>query len=98
QLDFSKSATDIHHLVCGLNPWPIAFTTLEDKILKVYKTNIITNSNGVAGQLIAENRLIVACAFDAIEIVELQLEGGKRMLASDFLRGRKLQKNIILGK
>lgn len=98
QLDFSNTATAIHHLVCGLNPWPIAFTTLEGKILKVYSTNIIRNMHGNPGELLAQDRLIIACGCDAIEIIELQLEGGKRMLASDFLRGRKLELNCVLGK
>lgn len=98
QLDFSNSATAIHHLICGLNPWPIAFTTLDGKILKVYKSNVITEMSGNVGELLAQDKLIIACGCDAIEIIELQLEGGKRMLASDFLRGRKLADNCVFGQ
>lgn len=101
QIDFSKSAFEIDRLVRGMNPWPSAFTHLNGKQLKVWKVSIVneTNPKNVKpGEIvaIAKDYFEVATKEGNIRIVELQLEGKKRMLTKDFLLGMKLEVGMIL--
>ena len=99
KLDFNKSTLDIINLIRGLNPWPIAFTYLKGKTLKVYSASQVDGS-GKAGEVLfadVKNGLIVATGDGAIKINELQLEGSKKMTARDFLVGNKLEKGEVLG-
>lgn len=98
-IDWNLRAETIHNLVRGLNPWPVAMTTLESKNLKIYRTKV---SNQVVslkpGEVKSIRPFIVCCGENtAIEILELQLESKKRMNADDFLRGYKLKEGTILG-
>ena len=99
KLDFTKSTKDIVNLIRGLNPWPIAFTNLKDKTLKVYSATAC-DYKGIAGEVLfadIKNGLIVATGDGAIKINELQLEGSKKMSARDFLVGNKLSQGDKLG-
>ncbi|MBC8570915.1 methionyl-tRNA formyltransferase [Zongyangia hominis] len=97
RLDFSKSAEEIHNLVRGLNPWPVAFTTLGDKKLKVFAAKPAAGYAGEPGRLLSGERLIVGCGGGAVEFLEVALEGKKRMSGVDFLRGRRLEKGTAFG-
>ncbi len=89
RIDWSKTSSEIHNLIRGLSPHPAAWTTLDGKIFKIYltlKTEIASNSS--AGILIKEGkRLLVNTNDNMLEILELQLEGKKRVKAIDFLNG-----------
>lgn len=90
-IDWSKSAHEIDCLIRGLNPWPIALTTLSGERLKVFAAEK-ANGNGEPGTVLEANPkkgLTVACGEGALKLTEIQLVGGKRMKATDFLRDRK---------
>lgn len=90
-IDFNKSATQVNNLIRGLNPWPIAFTTFENKTLKIYKAKVVSIS-GNAGEVVEnDNKLTIACGENAISLEEVQLEGSKRMPIYDFLLGHKIE-------
>ncbi len=91
-IDWSKSAKDVHNLVRGLNPWPVALTTLEGKRMKIISTRL-SSKNGAPGQVVSVNPLTVACGEDAVEILMLQPEGKKPMDSKSFLMGHKLDNN-----
>lgn len=100
-IDWQKNALDIHNMIRGLVPWPCAFTFLDDKILKLWKSETLPSyANTVPGQIVdvSANILMVACGKGLLLIKELQLEGGKRMDIENFLRGHKLEKGAFLGK
>lgn len=106
KLDFSKSAVELERLIRGLNPWPCAYTTLDNKLLKVWKAaftdSAITDkrfNNASHGTIIKveENGLYVKTAKGTLIITELQLEGKKRMPVSDFLRGYQITEGAIFG-
>ncbi|MFS0915706.1 methionyl-tRNA formyltransferase [Brevibacillus sp. 179-C 1.1 NHS] len=91
KIDWSRSAEQIYNQVRGLNPWPVAFTTHEGKIWKLWWVEKMLEA-GVGkepGTIIAreEDGIVVACGSGAVKITELQPEGKKRMSALDFLRG-----------
>lgn len=88
-LDFEKSAKELCSLICGLNPWPVAYTTLDGKRLKVFRA-ITAKGMGEAGSLLDEKRFIVACKDGAVEFLEVQLEGSKMQNAQEFMRGKRL--------
>jgi methionyl-tRNA formyltransferase len=100
-IDFSKTKREIYNLVRGLNPWPGAYCTLENKILKVWNTRIsnevyMSNFNGEIVHLYEDG---IGIKVDSGEIIltEVQLEGHKRMSARDFLNGLR-DKNLLIGK
>jgi methionyl-tRNA formyltransferase len=101
RMDFSaRTATEIWNRWRGFQPWPGAYATLEGKKLIAHQLRVAPNTAvGEPGTVdLTDHRLQVACAQNTwIEIVELQLEGKKRMAASDFLRGAGLRSGIRLG-
>ncbi len=99
KIDWSKSAEEIRNLIRGALPWPGAYANLEGKLLKVYKARIAEGS-GKPGEVIKSDSetLRVATGIGAIDILELQTEGGKRLEAQAFLRGRKIKEGTMLGR
>ncbi len=96
KIDWSKSAKIIHNLVRGLIPWPVARTELSGKMLKIYKTKVIENSFGDAGEIKSINPFIVCCGEGtALEIIELQFDNKRRMTAEEFFRGYKIKENAL---
>ena len=92
-IDWSKSAHEIDCLIRGLNPWPIALTTLSGERLKVFAAEK-ANGNGEPGTVLEadpKKGLTVACGEGALKLTEIQLVGGKRMKATDFLRGHAIE-------
>lgn len=99
-IDWSKSASDIHNLVRGLQTWPCATTVLNGKTLKIHKTKLSNITGNKAGCVVDNNDNVTVCCGDGrcIEILELQTEGKKRMPAKAFLQGNKIEINTILGE
>ncbi len=96
EIDFTKSAQTVHNLVRGLNPWPVATTTLEGKKVKIIETRL-SSLSGKCGEIVSLSPLTVACGEGAIEIRTLQLEGKKAMDSKSFLLGHRLQKGQYFG-
>ena len=98
-IDWNKSANEIHNLIRGLNPWPIAFSYINGKRFKIYKSYISNLVGKIPGEVISEKPFVIACGENtAIELLEVQYEGKKRMSSGDFLRGYKIEKNMKLGE
>lgn len=90
-IDWNKSATEIHNLVRGLSPYPAAYFIFNDKVIKVYKTAVITGIQLQPFQFHqTKTELIIGCGNDAIKILEIQQEGKKRMSIEEFLRGLRI--------
>ncbi len=99
RINWNNRADKIHNLVRGLSPWPIANTVYHDKLLKIYKSKAVGGFAGGAGQVADLNGSFIVCCGEntAIELVEVQYEGGKRMSGKDFLRGHPAGTDTILG-
>lgn len=98
-IDWSKSAHEIDCLIRGLNSWPIALTTLSGERLKVFAAEKAAG-NGEPGTVLEadpKKGLTVACGEGALRLTEIQLVGGKRMKATDFLRGHAIEVGTKLG-
>ena len=85
-VDFTKPAQQVHDLVRGLNSWPSAVAVLNGKRLKLHRT-LVTKGSGKPGQVLSLKPLVVACGEGAVELLEVQPEGKKKMTAQAFLNG-----------
>jgi methionyl-tRNA formyltransferase len=97
-IDFSNGAQRIYDRWRGFQPWPGAFTALRGKKLIVHRM-ARSEGEGIAGELRVDGeRLMVGCGEGSmIELVEVQLEGKKRMSAAEFLRGFQVRSGERLG-
>lgn len=87
-IDWNKSAVEIHNLVRGLSPYPAAFFNYNNKVIKVYKTQIVYDVNlKPFGLHQTKTDLTIGCGKGALKILEIQQEGKRRMSIEEFLRG-----------
>ncbi|MCX7797510.1 MAG: methionyl-tRNA formyltransferase [Melioribacter sp.] len=91
QINWSKSALEIHNLVRGLSPSPAAFFVLKNKIYKIYKTKVTQEPKLKPAEFFfSKHEIYVGTSDGTLQILEIQPEGRKRMKAEEFLRGYKL--------
>ncbi len=97
-IDFSEPAEAIFNKVRGFNSWPVAYTYLDNKRLKVYECSVGGKTDMPCGSVTQDNTLTVACGGNtSVTFTTIQLEGSKRMTVNDFLRGKKIEKGTVLG-
>ncbi len=91
-IDWTKSAKQVHDHVRGLHPWPVATMELQGQKFKVHATRV-SDGSGAPGQILGLTKtgLKIACGDGAVEVLQLQAEGGKRMSAPDYFRGHPLE-------
>ncbi len=99
RLDFTKEAVVLDRLIRGVTPWPSAFTSYQGKQLKVWRAEPVEGA-GVPGSILSVDKdaFSVACGSGALRILEVQLEGKKRMSTHDFLLGVKVKAGEVLGE
>ena len=92
-LDFAKPARTLVNQVRGLIPWPCATTDVAGVRWKVFRAHVGEETGKAAGTILSadKNGITVACGDGkSLVITELQADGGKRMAAADYLRGRPI--------
>ena len=88
-INFERTAREICNAVRGFNPWPIAYTMYKGKRFKIYSARPADGINADISQIrIEKNKLYIGCADASVEILEAQLEGGKRLAAAQLIGGR----------
>ena len=98
KIDWSKSAEEVRNLIRGALPWPGAYTTLDGKLLKIYKASFSGDAENPGEVIKSDSGILrVATGSGALDILELQIEGGKRLKAEEFLRGRRVKEGSVLG-
>jgi len=94
-IDFNKSAQQIFNLIRGLYIWPNAYFYLENKMVKIFNSKVVDfNSNVNVGEIAQANKtgFIIKCGDNSfLSLLDLQIEGGKRLNFKDFLNGNKLE-------
>lgn len=94
RLNFNESAQTVHNIIRGIT----GFTMLEGKRLKIYQSVIEGESAAEVGSIVNPDNFTVVCGDGkCVRFTQVQYEGGKRMNTEDFLRGRKLSKDMVLG-
>lgn len=98
-IDFNMSAENVFNLIRGFNPWPIAYTIIGDKRLKVFAAEKIGSVNGKSGEVVSSDGTLTVAFGDGngLKFTDVQLEGSKRMSATEMLKGRPIEKGTILG-
>ena len=100
QIDFSKSAKEIHNLVRGVNPWPSAYTTYKGQTMKVWKTKVLNEtSDKHPGTILKVDKegIRVSTKDNVLLIKEIQMPGKKRVLVEEYIKGNSIETNEILG-
>lgn len=90
KIDFTKTVEEVHNLIRGLSPFPGAFTELNGKMLKIYRSEKETTLVRITAgfhETDGKTFLKFACSDGYIHVKELQLEGKKKMNVEDFIRG-----------
>jgi len=94
-IDWNRSAREIHNHVRAMNPWPVAFTKLPGKTVRIWATQVkepTGTSNTTPGAVLAIDKLgiTVAAGDGSILLTELQAQGSKRMSAHAFTLGHRI--------
>jgi methionyl-tRNA formyltransferase len=100
QIDWTKDAASIERLVRGLNSWPSAYTSWNEKTMKIWDSEVTADEGSAeAGTVIAKDKhsITVKCGKDALKILEVQLQGKKRMTTQAFLVGNQIDLGTRLG-
>ena len=103
KIDFSFPSADICHFVCGLNSWPVAFTTYHGEIVKVYEARVCdepVKENVPCGQILCHEKkrgLKVKTGDGAVYLKMVQFKNAKKMNVDDYLLGHSLEMGSILG-
>ena len=100
-MDFTQPVEVLERKVRALNPWPSAFTHMDEKLLKIWDATVIKDSSVKAGdygkvKTDGKTCFMVACDGGYLSVNELQLEGKKRMKVEDFLRGYSIKEGTVL--
>ncbi len=90
EIDWSRNAEEIKNLARAMTPWPCAHTTLGGKNLKIFRA-LAGAGKGNPGEIVSVGgeSLDVATGDGVLRILSLQIEGGRKMDASEFMRGKK---------
>ena len=96
-IDWTKKASEIERLIRGLNPWPSAYSYLEEKMVKIWEVQVeTTNTNAEPGRItkIEKESIYVQTGSGQLIIKELQIQGKRRMKADAFLRGYQFNESM----
>lgn len=99
KINWQQSNVEIHNFIRGLNPWPMAYTHYEDKVMKIYKSTVINEvSEESVGSIIevSKDGLKVATGSGVLLIEEIQFPGKKPLKVKDYIIGNKIQIGLIL--
>ena len=100
KIDWTKSAAEISKLICGLNPWPLAYTTYKGETLKIVSARIAEGSGtpGMIASLEKGRGLKVNAGSGALYIQTAQFAGSRKMNVEDYARGHEVETGVILGE
>lgn len=104
EIDFHETAAKIERMIRGLNPWPSAFTYLSQKTVKIWSGKECLPQKEwekyAPGEVceVRKDGFIIQTGKGGLDIIELQLEGKKRLSAGDFLRGNQINVGDYFGK
>lgn len=100
-LDFNKNAIELHNQVRALNPHPLAYTYLNGSVLKIVSTEVVPNGNNSPYGTVFEigkDYFLVSTKDSSLKVKSVQPQGKKVMTSKDFLNGKKLKVNDVLGQ
>jgi len=98
-IDWSKPAELIDRQVRAFNPFPVASTTLDGEVVRIWHARVASGSEGDPGHVLdaSPDGILVACGTGAVRLLELQRASLKKLTAADFLRGCPLSRGMRFG-
>ena len=90
RIDWSRPARQVHNLVRAMSPWPGAWTEWDGETLKVLRTrptSPMASASGPGAVTVVDGAMVVGCGDGAVEVLEVQRQGKRRMDVTDFLNG-----------
>jgi methionyl-tRNA formyltransferase len=90
RIRWASEPEGLRNFVRGLSPVPTAFTTLNGKVVKIYRVRPVDGAAAAGSISAAQGRLFVGTGGGMVEVLELQMEGRKRMTSADYLRGASI--------
>lgn len=99
KINWNMSSKDIHNLIRGLNPWPVAYTNYNGVVMKIYKSEPISEEHKyLPGTIIdvSQKGLKVSCKDGAILVKEIQFPGKKVLTVEQYTRGNVIERGTIL--
>lgn len=97
QIDFQLTSREILNRLRGFQPWPGAYTSFRGKNLHLWEARPVERPAAAAELMVESGHLFVGCGEGALEVLEVQLEGKKRMPAADFIHGHQPRNGEMLG-
>jgi len=101
RLDWTRPAIELDRLVRAFTPWPGTSCLLKDAQMKIHRAQVIANADAcpASGTIVSANTdgILVSCGNGLLNLSEVQIEGGRRLSAAEFLRGHPLQAGDVLG-
>ncbi len=100
KIDWTKSAAEISKLICGMNSWPLAYTSYKGEVLKIAEA-LKCDASGKPGEILELRKnegLIVACGDGGLCIKTAQFFGSRKMNVEDYARGHEIKMGTILGE
>lgn len=101
KIDWSKSAKDIHNMIRGLNPWPVAHTLYDGSTMKIFESEVINkNSNEENGKIISVSKkgIEVSTGEGILLIKKMQFPNSKPLTVEQYINGHEVNKQFILGR
>jgi methionyl-tRNA formyltransferase len=99
KINWQDTAVNIHNLIRGLNPWPIAHTTYKGQKMKVYESVVLDNEkSNEPGQIkqVSKRGIEVGCSFGTLLIKKIQFPNGKPLSVEQYLNGNSIEAGQIL--
>lgn len=98
-IDWNLPAAAIERRIRGFNPWPAAYTHIGGETLKIHRAKVESGGKGAPGEVVRADRggFWIATGEGALSLEEVQLENRKRVSASEFLNGARIEKGARLG-
>lgn len=101
KIDWSKSAKDIHNMIRGLNPWPVAHTLYDGSTMKIFESEVINkNSKEENGKIISVSKkgIEVSTGEGILLIKKMQFPNSKPLTVEQYINGHEVNKEFILGR
>jgi methionyl-tRNA formyltransferase len=97
-IDWNRPAGALHNQIRAMQPWPGAYTAFRGQTLHIWRARVAEASRPAPpGRLLRLRPVTIACGEGGLELLEMQLEGRRRMPAADFANGHRLTENDVLG-
>lgn len=101
EINWSKSSKEIHNLVRGLNPWPVAYSYYGEFMMKIHKTKVVNkNSDKIPGTVLSVDKkgIEVSTGGGVLLIEKLQFPNGKPLMVEQFINGNTIEVGKVLGR